>query len=182
MAKLEDARRFHGLWAVAAILLLVAGAPRSHAQSPPDLQDCAGAVGTYLTKNFRNGGDPKNFMSRSLLSLTNGGLAFFTDSGENGEPGYSPFSDGRGAWRCVSKADGKSGISAVILDFTFQGKDGAKQQIARIDFDAVFGKGTGKLEGQSTLYFAPLSGDPLDKNALGKGQKFRTVGEKISAP
>jgi hypothetical protein len=166
----------------AATALTVDMATSSRAQMEADLGDCADAVGTYLTKNFRAGGKPEDFMARSLLSLTNGGQAFFTDSGEGGEPGYRPFSDGRGAWRCVSKADGKTRISAMILDFTFAAKDGAKQQIGRLDFDAVFDAGTGKLESKATLYFVPLSGNPLAKSALGQGQKFGLVGEKVSAP
>jgi hypothetical protein len=161
---------------------MVAGAHGARAQSSAGLQDCADAVGTYLTKNFQDGGNPEDFMARSLLSLTNGGHAFFTDSGEGGEPGYKPFSDGRGAWRCVSKADGKSRISAVILDFTFPSKNGEKQQIGRLDLDAVYDTGTGKLESQTTLYFAPLSGNPMDKSALSQGQRFRIIGEKVSAP
>ena len=60
----------------AATALTVDMATSSRAQMEADLGDCADAVGTYLTKNFRAGGKPEDFMARSLLSLTNGGQAF----------------------------------------------------------------------------------------------------------
>jgi hypothetical protein len=62
---------------------------------------CHDLVGTYLTKNYAKGDSGGNFTSRSLIALSGGGLASFTDSGEGGEAGFGPFTDGRGSWRCL---------------------------------------------------------------------------------
>ena len=167
---------------VAAAALTVGMATASRAQPAPDLEDCADVVGTYLTKSFRERGNPDNFTARSLLSLTNGGHAIFADSAQAGTPDYRPFSIGKGAWRCVSKVDGKSRISVVILDFTFATKDDPKQQIGRLDLDAVVDAETGKLDSKATLHFVPLPSNPMDQGVLGTGEKFRIVGEKVSAP
>jgi hypothetical protein len=118
----------------------------------------------------------------SLLSLTNGGHAFFTDSGEGGEPGYQPFSDGRGAWRCLSNESGRATFAAVILDFTFVGPSDRAQRIARLDVRATFDAGTQTLDGETTLSFVPLAGDPFDPSALGDHAEFTFTGRKLDAP
>ena len=162
--------------------LIVSGSLASWAQEDPSLKGCNAAVGTFLTKSFKEGASGDDYIARSLFSLTNGGHAFFTDSGQRGEAGYRPFSDGRGAWRCVSGADGKSRFQAVILDFVFKTEDDQSEEIGRLDFDAVVDDKTGKLESRATLYFVPLGANPMHASTLGEGQKFELVGEKIAAP
>ncbi len=79
---------------------------------------CRGLAGTYLTENVMDGRSADGFASRSLLSLGRSGLALFTDSGEGGEAGFAPFTDGRGAWRCLSGDGGTIEVSATTFDFT----------------------------------------------------------------
>jgi hypothetical protein len=147
-----------------------------------EISECIDAVGTYLTTNVRSASDANQIVSRSLLSLTNGGHAFFTDSGEAGEPGYQPFSDGRGAWRCLSSEGGRDSFSAIILDFTFGSAGDRDQQIARLDLQASFDAASQRLEGKVTLSFVPLAGDPFDPDALSDQTAFTFTGRKLEAP
>ena len=68
-----------------ALSAYTSGSPASAVEE--EISACINAVGTYLTTNVRSASDATQIVSRSLLSLTNGGHAFFTDSGEAGEPG-----------------------------------------------------------------------------------------------
>ena len=85
----------------------------------PALAGCSDAVGTFLTRRVNQTVSGVEHVGRSLLSLTNGGHAFFTDSAEGSVSGFQPFSDGRGVWRCVSGDAGTMRFTALILDFTF---------------------------------------------------------------
>ena len=67
---------------------------------------CGGLVGTYLTKNSVAGGSQR-LTSRSLMSFTSSGQIFFTDSGEGGEAGYAPFTDGRGGLALSRRRQGE---------------------------------------------------------------------------
>lgn len=96
---------------------------------------CHDLVGTYLTKNYAKGESGGNFTSRSLIALSGSGLASFTDSGEGGEAGFGPFTDGRGSWRCLE--DNKA--HAVTLDFTTPTAASPKAEIGRLDFDLAYG-------------------------------------------
>ncbi len=168
----------------AAASLLAAGAAAAETTGPRELPlgDCLDLVGTYLTKNFAKDASDKTFTSRSLLSFTNGGHAFFTDSGEAREPGFSPFSDGRGAWRCVADETGKTKALATILDFTFASASESKQQIGRLDFEVRLDAETKMIGGSIVLYFVPLAGDPLAASALRDGRGFEFTGQRVEAP
>ena len=146
------------------------------------LSDCSDLVGTYLTKNFAKGASDETFTSRSLLSFTNGGHTFFTDSGETGEPGFGPFSDGRGAWRCVADEKGATKALATVLDFTFRTQSNPKQQIARLNFEARYDAQTEMISGTIKLYFAPITGDPLESSSLHGGDAFEFTGLRVEAP
>ena len=90
-----------GSWpiALAAAFLAIAAPTLAEDDTDPQIAPCIAAVGTFLTtRDIKVEGKPDMVM-RSLLSLTNGGHAFFTDSSEGGVLDYQPFSDGRGVWR-----------------------------------------------------------------------------------
>jgi len=153
------------------------------AATRPDESDlvrdaCAAAVGTYLTENLPKP-DPGHEQSRSLIALTNGGHVIFVDSGERGEAGYSPFSDGLGRWRCLSGVGEPIRFSGTILDFTIP-KDGP-QQIARLDFSGAYDARTETMRTTFTLHFVPIHSDPLDRAALKGGIRFETIGRKVVA-
>lgn len=146
----------------------------------PALEPCLPAVGTFLISNEKAG--DKAVASRSLLSLTSDGNAFFSDSREAGDTSYPPFSDGRGAWMCGTVEDGKVNLAALILDFTFTGKAGDPQEIARLDMSASFDAQKQILSGTTTLSFVPLDGDPFDMNALSGQATFDFTGQKVVMP
>lgn len=161
------------------VLALVFSASRdAEASEELPLSACVDAVGTYLTKNFASDRSGKS-VSRSLLTLTNGGQAFFTDSREVGSQVYAPFTDGRGAWRCLSASQGESTMAITVLDFTLVETGGRRQAIARLDMQAERGPDPGSIRGTITLYFVPLDGDPLNVEALGEGRVFRFEGLRV---
>jgi hypothetical protein len=108
---------------------------------------CHDLVGTYLTKNFAKGESGANFTSRSLLALSGSGVASFTDSGEGGEAGFGPFTDGRGSWRCIDA----NKLHAVTLDFTTPTAEAPKADIGRLDFDLAYDAASKTIKGTATL-------------------------------
>ncbi len=166
--------------AVAVATCVSASGVRAEGAGLP-LSKCLDAVGTFLTINDAKD-DGKKFASRSLISLTNGGHAFFTDSGDAGGPGFGPFSDGRGAWSCVSDEDGATRFLATILDFTFVTPSFPEQKIGRLDLEGSFDAATEKLLGTMTLSLVPIDGNPLDKSALKEVVTATFEGQKVDAP
>jgi ketosteroid isomerase-like protein len=138
---------------------------------------CKELVGTYLTENVAKEGGAT---SRSLISLGSAHLILFTDSGEGGEAGFAPFTDGRGTWFCTEDADGALKVSATTLDFTAATAD-AKPGIGRLDFNLAYSAGTEKLSGTATLYLLSLDADPLDPASLKDGRSFEVTGRRIGA-
>ncbi|MCP4383267.1 MAG: hypothetical protein GY798_17925 [Hyphomicrobiales bacterium] len=130
----------------------------------PALAPCIGAVGTFLTTNYGEDGPSDKFVSRSLISLTNGGHAFFTDSDEPGGNGFSPFSEARGAWRCDAAEDGTEQITATVIDFVFPSTTNPKKRLGRLDIDATFDPATGMLSGTMTLFMMAFDANPLIVN------------------
>ncbi len=139
------------------------------------LSACAGAVGAWLTKN------PGQEPSRSLISLTADGLVLFADSGQGGGAGFSAFTGGHGAWRCVASADGPQ-LSAVILDFTLPSVDWPNQKIGRLDITATVDAARGTMSGSMTLLSAPLDGDPLAAASLEEDAEGTFEAVRITAP
>lgn len=167
---------------VAAVVAGSIGAGAANAQETGrPLSDCLDAVGTYLTSNH-TGNDTSLFISRSLLSLTNGGHAFFTDSAEGGGPGFGPFTGGRGAWRCLSNENGETRFKAIILDFTFATASDPDQQIGRLDIAGAVDATTGKLSGRMDLSFAPLEADPMNPDDLKAAGWSGFDGYRITVP
>jgi hypothetical protein len=143
---------------------------------------CLIVAGTYLTKNVMKGVNAGDFTSRSLLSLGSSGLAFFTDSGEGGETGFSPFSDGRGSWSCQIGAEGAIEASATTLDFTEPTAAKPNADIGRLDFKLTYDPATQTLSGIATLYLVPLGQDPLATSELKDGRQFDITGQRVAAP
>lgn len=164
---------------VIAILVsaLFVSAPALADDSELPVKACADAVGTFLFSDAPTG---STTTSRSLIALTNGGHVMFVDSGEAGEPGYAPFSDGLGRWRCLSQPGEDPRLRAVILDFTFAGQ--GKQQIARVDLDGTLDRNTGILTAIATLSFHPMSSNPVSGDVRPGGKRFNLTGHRIEVP
>jgi hypothetical protein len=160
--------------ALAAAIALCSATNRAMAEADA----CRDLVGTYLTKNFATGGSGESFTSRSLISLTGSGQGFFTDSGEGGEAGFAPFTDGRGVWRCVSGNKAR----ALTLDFTTPTPEAPRAQIGRLDLDLAYDAGSKTIKGTGTLHLIPLGDDPLIPGELVGGRQFGIVGQRIEAP
>ncbi len=148
--------------------------------SDPPLVPCFDAVGTYLLSNVDV--ESGELQSRSLLSLTNGGHAFLTDSAKAGTAIYAPFTDGRGAWNCVANEDGSTTMTIRIIDFTLPTEDTPDQMIARLDMTAQYDPESQVLKGETGLFFFALDGDPTAVETLGRGDPFRFEGTLITAP
>ena len=125
------------------------------------LSACFDAVGTFLTTNTDVA--TNEVTSRSLISLTNGGHYFRTDSNEGGGPGYAPFSETRGDWRCVSDDDGKLHIVALGIDFSHKTAEFPDQTLAKVDFDAIYDDEGDNLAGKFSFSLFPIAADPMDE-------------------
>lgn len=159
--------------ALAAGLIVLGASPPAVAEAGA----CHDLVGTYLTKNFAKGHSAGSFTSRSLVALSGSGQASFTDSGEGGEAGFAPFTDGRGAWECLEA----NKVHAITLDFTTPAGDPPRAQIGRLDLDLSYDAGNKTIKGTATLYLIPLGGDPLIPGDIGSGRQFEIVGQRIEA-
>jgi hypothetical protein len=143
------------------------------------LSACFDAVGTFLTTNTDVA--TNEVTSRGLISLTNGGHFFRTDSNEGGTTGYAPFSETRGAWRCVSDDNGMRHIVATGIDFSHKTAEYPNQTLARIDYDAVYNEDSDSLSGEFTFYFVPIDGNPFDTAEPGKVRGFTFDGIRVIA-
>jgi hypothetical protein len=162
------------------VSLPIVAACFTHAQAAkPD--NCSQLVGTYLTRNFAKGAE-ESPTSRSLMSFVEGGQVLFVDSGEGGEKGFAPFTDGTGAWRCVVEETGKTGARLIALDFTFVAQGDQKAQIGRLDIEVSYDETAKTISGTAVLYFLPLMSDPLSSAELGEGRHFKLTGVRVEAP
>ncbi|MEM7446370.1 MAG: hypothetical protein AAF414_23825 [Pseudomonadota bacterium] len=168
----------HAVRLAASALLALAIISPAAAQddTDPAINECIDAVGTYLTLREYDGGS----IDRSLISLTNGGHAFLTDSAQGGVRGYQPFSDARGTWRCLGADNGQLQFEALILDFTFADGDEPDRQIARLDITASYDPANGALTGNAALSFTPLSGNPLDSASLESNSGYEFTGIRVA--
>jgi hypothetical protein len=160
----------HALIMLAAGLIAIGAARPAAAEAGA----CHDLVGTYLTKNFAKGETSGGFTSRSLIALSGSNQASFTDSGEGGEKGFGPFTDGRGSWRCIEA----NNAHAVTLDFTTPTAEKPKAEIGRLDFDLAYDPATKTIKGTATLRLIPLGADPL-KPGEGNGRQFEIVGQRV---
>lgn len=167
------------LIALLSFASLVAGLPfEAGAGETHEKSGCKHVIGTYLTKNKPKGESGESFTSRSLISLAAAHLILFTDSGEGGEAGFAPFTDGRGNWSCQPGGDSTIKVTATTLDFT-EPKAGSEGGIGRLDFDLAYNPDGQTLSGTATLYLIPLDGDPLAKDTLKNGRKFAITGQRL---
>ena len=143
---------------------------------------CKGLAGTYLTKNVMKGQSGDAFTSRSLISIGRFGLILFTDSGEGGEAGFAPFTEGRGAWRCVAGDGDAPKVTATTLDFTVPTAANPKAEIGRLDFELTYDPASKTIDGTAILYLIPLGSDPLLSGELKDGRQFEIVGQRVQAP
>ncbi len=160
-------------FALAATLVLFSLSDRASAEAGA----CHDLVGTYLTKNFAKGAGSGDFTSRSLIVLSGSGQASFTDSGEGGEAGFGPFTDGRGSWRCIEA----NKLHAITLDFTTPTAEQPKADIGRLDFDLAYDPASKTIKGTAVLRLVPLGSDPLAPGK-GDGRQFEITGQRVEAP
>ena len=124
--------------------------------------DCSQfVVGTYLTTVTTPPGIPSY---RELLTFSQDGNFFATDSNEYGVPGtsnqiYQPLSDTRGRWKCVEQ--NKITVTALNFDYPTGNLDTA---ITRDVYHVTFEPTTQTVQGTTTLTFFPLNANPLDGN------------------
>lgn len=166
------------LGAALATILMFSGASGAVA-ADDDLSDCIDAVGTFLTTNL---GADGRIVGRSLISVTNGGHFFLTDSNEGGSTNFASFSDGHGAWRCASDADGKAHILATVLDFTHKTEAHPEQTMARLDYNATYDARTDTLSADVSLYFLPIDANPMDALMLKDPVPNKITGIRVKAP
>ncbi len=169
-------------WLAAGILASAlggfAGPAAAESDAPETIAACLDAVGTFLLQ--KEGG--KRRPGRVLLSLTNGGHAFYDDSSQTGFYGYQPYTSGGGGWRCLGEEGGKARLKALILDFTTPTERDPAPKVARLDVEASYDLETNVMSGEITLRFAPLMDDPLDEANLGKPSVYGFSGVRITVP
>ena len=168
--------------AFAGAVWFVGPADLRAAEEELPLSACADVVGTFLTNNYYLNSDDTRADNRYLLSFTDDGHVLLAGSAEFGVPGYQPFSDGVGAWRCLPSDDGAATFAAIILDFTFPTQSDRAQRIARVDMRGTLDADGETLAGTYALSFVPLDGDPLDDGSLTNRVDFRFDGSKVKAP
>ncbi len=159
---------------------LLALSPLS-AQAEEPLSACFAAVGTFITENTVGAEQAGPVHSRSLLSFTNGGHAFRNDSDQDGGQMHLSFGDSRGVWRCDGAEGGKVKLSAVMLNFTYPGKDHGRRLIGRLDYNGTYDTADQTLRLSALLTFVPIDGDPLGPRPK-EGIPVAIVGKKIEVP
>lgn len=162
---------------LAAVVVLGSASSVFAADEP--LSACFDAVGTFLATNADV--ESKEVTSRSLISLTNGGHFFRADSNEGGTEGYAPFTETRGAWRCVSDDGGELHVVATGIDLSQKTSEFPDQSLARIDYDAVYNEESDGLAGQFTFYLVPIDGKRMDRAESGKMRSFTFDSIRVTA-
>lgn len=167
-------------YAIVTMSLLATAQPTLAQSTEPAIAECAEAVGTYMTRRVNEGVSGPESVGRSLLSLTNGGHAMFTDSAQGGVEGYQPFSDAKGGWRCLNTDAGKYHFEALVFDFTFPTETEPNPKIARVDILATFNPANGAVTGSASVAFAPLNiDDPMDRNAFEVVTGYNFTGSRV---
>lgn len=143
------------------------------------LEACGDAAGSYLTRNSATIDGRRSVVGRSLITLTKDGQVFLTDSNEAGIFTFAPFTDGQGTWRCVADRRGRLHVRAIVLDFTEATAD-PEQRIGRVDYDLTYHARTDTLRAKATLAFAPIDGDPLDRDVFEDPFDFSFRGTRVT--
>jgi len=133
------------------------------------IRDCRKIVtGTYLTTNS---GDFGSF--RGIITFTEDGNFFATDSIQSGVPSVQPFGDIQGSWKCIGDRE----ITATTLNFNYPTTT-LPGSIGRGDFRATFEPKTGTVQATATLRNFDLNADPLNDDAPVIGT-FTFTGQRV---
>ena len=142
-----------------------------HKVSAQPITDCRKLVtGTYLTTNS---GDFGSF--RGIITFTQDGNFFATDSIQSGVPSVQPFGNIQGNWKCTSDRE----ITATSLNFNYPTAT-LPGSIGRGDFRATFDPKNGIVQATSTLRFYDLNANPLNDDAPIAGT-FTFTGQRVRA-
>ncbi len=166
----------------AAIKTLKARVAAARSEAYPGIEGHLPFIGTFLTRKYEDSGNLDGRIGRTLLSFTSDGHAHLSDAGSSGVPGYQPFSDARGSWRCEEKGAREYELSIVMLDFTFPTIDQPEQKIAHVKVQATFDDATGRISGRTVVSFADLDGNPMDDSERHAPLIYRFDGFKIEVP
>ncbi|MEP3276241.1 MAG: hypothetical protein ABJN26_07810 [Stappiaceae bacterium] len=162
-------------------MLVAIGPNTASAQSDAKLEACLDVVGTFMTyRSIKDDGAEKK--GRSMLSLTNGGQAFFTDSAQGGGLTFQPFTEGRGSWRCISNEDGKVMFSVLVFHFTLPTHQDPRQKISRVITRATYDLEKKELTGQTAIVYLPLYDNPMGAGMPGNRINYKFTGFPIVAP
>ncbi|MEM7178535.1 MAG: hypothetical protein AAF503_12615 [Pseudomonadota bacterium] len=152
------------------------------AQSPAPPDECAPITGTYLNAKVDLTGKDPGIEGRTVLSLAAGGTAMMTDSAQGGVAGYQPFGTLLGPWSCTGAADGKLGLRATLVDFSYPTATDPQAKTARIEIDATVTPETGAIEGETVVYLFALLDDPFADAAAKPLVSYTFKGQKVPAP
>ena len=140
-----------------------------HKVSSQPITDCRKLVtGTYLTTNSGNFGS-----FRGIITFTEDGNVFVSDSFQSGVPSVQPFGNIQGSWKCIGDRE----ISATTLNFDYQTAT-LPPSIGRGDFRAKFEPKTGTVQGTATLRIFSLKANPLVDYAPAAGT-FTLTGQRV---
>ncbi len=168
---------------IGSALLAGTGVNQTTAQdaSSAKLEPCLDAVGTFMTyRSIIDDGAEKK--GRSMLSLTNDGLAYFTDSAQGGGKTFQPFTDGRGSWRCISNEDGKIMFSVLVFHFTLPTPQDPRQKISRVITRATYDLEKKGLTGETAIVYLPLYDNPMGAGMPGNRINYKFTGFPIEVP
>ncbi len=129
-------------------------------------------AGSYLTTIVDAKG---KFSSRGVISFSEDGNLFVTDSNQGGVQGvFNPFGDTQGSYTCTSNRE----IRAVGINFGFSGPNGVND-IARSDIQATLNQQSMELQGIITVSSFALDANPL-KGAGSVVGSFQFTGQRIT--
>ncbi len=167
---------------VAASLLAASllAAPAAASELIP--AECAPLVGTFVTKNSLPDGKGGTLRTRSLISLTNGGHAFRSDSDQNSGLDQLSFGDSQGAWRCLGKEGESLKLTARMINFSYPASINQQTAIARIDYRGTYDPAEGTLRLVGELSFLTVDSDPDTAKPAFESVQVEVTGYKIVAP
>ncbi len=166
--------------AAGALLFVTLGLLGGPAVAQPAIPaDCLPVVGTYLTANTLPNGQDGTIHSQSLLTLTSDGLAFRTDSDENGGIDNSGFTNSQGVWACEGVNDGKIALSATLLNFSYGAGGGQEGSTARLTYSGSYVPAETSLELEAKLLFFMPNDDPNVAKPEGDPIPVRVTGYKV---
>lgn len=141
--------------------------------------DCLPAEGVFITTNSLPNGHGGTTHSLSLLTLTNRGLAYRTDSDQDVGRDYSGFSNSQGVWACEGVRDGVIALTATLVNFS-NGVDYRQEgSIARISYSGRYILASKKLDLEGQLVFFTFTRDINTDAPQGHPIPVRIYGYKV---